>query len=95
MPERIPPADLVALAHDAAGAHALWPELVCAIIEQESGWNRWAARYEPAFYKRYIEPMLARPGGLAKSDPPTETEARMRAFSWGSVSYTHLRATRH
>lgn len=69
--------ELVALAHDAAEAHGLWPELVCAIVEQESSWNPWALRYEPAFYERYIAPQIARE---AIADI---TESRARAFSWG------------
>lgn len=77
MPESVPPPDLVALAHDVAHAHSLWPELVCAIVEQESSWNRWALRYEPAFYDRYVAAARAR-GSIA-----TDTEARARAFSWG------------
>jgi soluble lytic murein transglycosylase-like protein len=89
MADRTPPPDLLALVHGAARAHALWPELVCAIIEQESGWNCWAARYEPAFFKRYIEPLLAKP------DPPSETEARMRAFSWGLMQVMGQVAREH
>ena len=77
MPESAPPSGLIALARTAADAHSLWPELVCAIVEQESSWNPWALRYEPAFYERYIAPALARASIV------TETEARARAFSWG------------
>jgi soluble lytic murein transglycosylase-like protein len=53
-----PALELVALAQRAAEAHALWPELVCAIVEQESAWNPWALRYEPAFYDKYIATSL-------------------------------------
>lgn len=49
------------------------PVLVCAIIEQESGFDTWAIRYEPAFYEKYI----AHLPGLS----PTEMHGR--AFSWG------------
>jgi len=57
-----PPAELLALARRAAETHALWPELVCAIVEQESSWNPWALRYEPGFYEKYIARFLtARP----------------------------------
>jgi soluble lytic murein transglycosylase-like protein len=90
------------LAHDAAQAHALWPELVCALIEQESSWNRWAVRYEPAFYKRYIEPQIAQPGGeianqraRAHRAPLGETEARARAFSWGLMQVMGQVAREH
>src|SRR6266568_4544197 len=85
--------DLVALAHRAAEAHALWPELVCAIVEQESAWNPWALRYEPAFYEKYIATSLAarRPDPQASrlvaltspAIPNDPTESRARAFSWG------------
>jgi soluble lytic murein transglycosylase-like protein len=47
------------------------------MVEQESSWNPWALRYEPAFYARYVEPQLSR-GAIA-----SEGEARARAFSWG------------
>jgi soluble lytic murein transglycosylase-like protein len=72
-----PSTELVALAHGAAQAHGLWPELVCAIVEQESSWNPWALRYEPAFYERYIAPQIAR-GAIVDV-----SESRARAFSWG------------
>src|SRR6266699_7244427 len=69
--------ELIALAQRAAEAHALWPDLVCAIVEQESAWNPWALRYEPAFYEKYTAPQIAR-GAIADV-----TESRARAFSWG------------
>jgi soluble lytic murein transglycosylase-like protein len=72
-----PPSELILLADAAARHYALWPELVCAVVEQESNWNPWALRYEPAFYERYVQPQLSR-GAIAN-----ETEARSRAFSWG------------
>jgi len=68
---------LLDLAQQAARAHALWPELVCAVVEQESAWNPWALRYEPDFYQRYIEPQVAR-GAISD-----RTEAIARACSWG------------
>lgn len=80
---------LVALARDAARAHALMPQLVCAIVERESSWNRWAVRYEPAFYARYIEPQIAL--GII----PQQTEARARAFSWGLMQVMGQVAREH
>lgn len=88
-PAATAPAELVALAHDAANAQSLWPELVCAIVEQESAWDRWAFRYEPAFYVRYVEPQLAR-GAIAD-----EGEARARAFSWGLMQVMGQTAREH
>lgn len=37
---------------------SLSPALVCAVCEQESSWNPWAIRFEPAFEARYIHPAL-------------------------------------
>ncbi len=71
-----PPADLVALAREAAARHQLDPALVCAVVEQESAWNPWAIRFEPAFFSRYVAPQLDRRELSA-------TEAYARSFSWG------------
>lgn len=65
--------DLVAMAKAAATMAGVDPVLACAVCEQESNWNPWAVRFEPAFYSRYIVPMK----GL------TATEAYGRAFSYG------------
>jgi soluble lytic murein transglycosylase-like protein len=99
MPDRTPsaiayeranmPSELIALAHDAARVQSLQPELVCALVEQESAWDPWALRYEPAFYTRYIEPQLAR-GAIAN-----EGEARARAFSWGLMQVMGQVAREH
>ena len=64
---------LIGLAKQVALEHALDPALVCGIVEQESDWNPWAIRYEPAFYQRYVMPI----------SHLTATEAYSRAFSWG------------
>ena len=74
----IPPG-LLALAHAAAARHNLDPALVCAIVEHESSWNPWSLRFEPAFFAKYIGPLFTN----NKIDPPTNTEAYSRAFSWG------------
>lgn len=66
------PAQLIALVKQVADRHQLYPELVCAIVDQESSWNPWAVRYEAAFRARYVAPL-----GL----PPTEEIAR--SMSWG------------
>ena len=69
----VPTSTLIPLAKAAAGKYALDPALVCAIVEQESDWNPWAIRYEPAFYVHYVMPQR----GLSA------TEAYARSFSWG------------
>ena len=66
------PASLVALARAAAVDHQLDAALVCAIVEQESSWNPFAIRYEPAFRARYVAPLRLTP-----------TEEIARSVSWG------------
>jgi soluble lytic murein transglycosylase-like protein len=59
---------LISLARAAAAAHSLDPALVCAVCEQESSWDPFAIRYEPAFYDRYVAPQLAQcPGDSCRS----------------------------
>lgn len=64
--------ELIAAARAAAAKHGLDPALVCAVAEQESAWNPWAIRYEPAFRIRYVAPL-----GLPSS------EEIARSCSWG------------
>jgi soluble lytic murein transglycosylase-like protein len=67
---------LVALARRAAAAQSLDPALVCAVVEQESGWNPWAMRYEPAFFAKYV-------ANLYTNNKISASEAYARGFSWG------------
>jgi soluble lytic murein transglycosylase-like protein len=70
------PPELIDLTRHIAAAHDLDPALVCAVVEQESAWNPWALRYEPAFLSRYVAPLYTA-GKL------TATEAYARSMSWG------------
>jgi soluble lytic murein transglycosylase-like protein len=70
------PAQLLALARRIAIAHSLEPALVCAVVEQESSWNPWAMRYEPAFFAKYV-------AGLYTNNKVSASEAYARGFSWG------------
>ena len=65
-------AELIALAQQKAEKYGLEAALVCAIVEQESQWNTWATRYEPAFYERYVVPLNE-----------SRSESAARATSWG------------
>lgn len=65
--------EMIALAVQTAKAYQLDPPLVCSVAEQESSWNPFALRFEPAFYDRYMK------GITTISD----TERHSRAFSWG------------
>jgi soluble lytic murein transglycosylase-like protein len=67
---------LVSLAINLAQVHGLDPALVCAIIEQESSWNPWAIRYEPAFFAKYV-------ASLYTNNKVPATEAYARGMSWG------------
>ena len=68
--------DFISLARQTAAAHNLLPELVCAICEQESSWNPFAMRYEPAFMSKYVAPLFT-------NNKIDATEAYARAISWG------------
>src|ERR1700756_4719478 len=70
------PAQLVTLAQNLAEVHGLDPALVCAVIEQESAWNTWAMRYEPAFFAKYV-------ASLYTNNKVSATEAYARGISWG------------
>ena len=70
------PSRLVSLAANIAQAHGLDPALVCAVIEQESAWNTWAMRYEPAFFAKYV-------ASLYTNNKVSATEAYARGISWG------------
>ncbi len=52
-------------------------DLVEAFVMTESSGNPKATRYEPAFYKRYVQPLLGKAKGL------TPHELAGRATSWG------------
>jgi soluble lytic murein transglycosylase-like protein len=70
------PSQLLTLARNAAMAQALDPALVCAVVEQESAWNPWAMRYEPAFFTKYVAPLYT-------NNKVSASEAYARGFSWG------------
>jgi soluble lytic murein transglycosylase-like protein len=67
---------LVAMARRTAAAEELDEALVCAVVEQESGWNTWAIRYEPAFFAKYVAPLYT-------NNKVGATEAYARGISWG------------
>lgn len=69
-------AALIQAARDAASAEGISPQLVCAVVEQESAWNTFAVRYEPGFLAKYVAPQYTK-GGMSA------TECYTRAMSWG------------
>ena len=79
---------LIEKAQGAAERHKLDVALVCAIVEQESSWNPWAMRYEPAFYAKYIEPLI-------EKNNLSATEALARATSWGLMQVMGQVAREH
>ena len=48
----------LALAKKWAAKYSLDPLVVCAVAEQESAWNPFAVRFEPAFLSRYVKPQI-------------------------------------
>jgi len=64
---------IIALAKTVAATYSIEPSLFLGLIEQESGFNTWASRFEPVFYDRYI----------LKSFPTRTTESVARATSYG------------
>ena len=80
--------DLIALAREKAAKYQLYPELVCAVAEQESGWNTWAMRYELNFLRKYVVPLIPTKG-------LTWTEAESRAISWGLCQVMGQAAREH
>jgi soluble lytic murein transglycosylase-like protein len=68
--------ELVVLAKRNAIALALDPALVCAVVEQESAWNTFAMRFEPAFFAKYV-------ASLYTNNKVSASEAYARGFSWG------------
>jgi soluble lytic murein transglycosylase-like protein len=87
MTEAVPP-EMIDLVRSIASAHGLEPALVCAVVEQESAWNCWAVRYEPAFLSRYVAPLYTA-GKL------TATEAYTRSMSWGLMQVMGQVAREH
>ena len=69
--------ELIAMAKATAEKYQLDPVLFCGIVAQESDWNPWAIRYEPAFFSQYIATMWV------NRKLTDITEAYGRAFSWG------------
>lgn len=68
---------LVQLVRTIASAdHGLSAQLVCAVVEQESGWNCWAVRYEPQFMAKYVSPLYT-------ANKISATECYTRAMSFG------------
>jgi soluble lytic murein transglycosylase-like protein len=83
------------LARGFAREYGLPESLVCAVCEQESGWNPLAMRYEPPFFDKYIRPLVD--SGRLSSSPgiSAATEARARAFSWGLMQVMGQTAREH
>ena len=74
--------DLIPIVIAAATFHQLDPALICAMCCHESSWNPDAVRYEPAFFTRYIKPMVNPVTGLIKGYP-SSLEAQLRSTSIG------------
>jgi soluble lytic murein transglycosylase-like protein len=69
---------IINLATPIAKSHSLPPHIVIAIIEQESNFNPFALRFEPAWYRRLL-PKANEPNSPILSP----TEIAQRSISWG------------
>lgn len=68
--------ELVALAKATAAKYGLDPAVVCGIVTQESTWEPYSIRFEPAFFSKYVSQAFA-------NHKFGSTEAYARSFSWG------------
>src|SRR5690242_20059252 len=84
--------ELILAARAASASHKLVPELVCAVVEQESNWDQWLNRYEPDFEANpKYGPTIASQAhefsasSLTKFSYETtwQTEIKNRCTSWG------------
>lgn len=75
---------LVNIIREQAGPLNLDVPTICAMVEQESAWNPWAIRYEPAFYSKYIVPLHL-----------SATESTARSISWGLLQLMGQCAREH
>jgi len=64
--------ELIHAARLAAGNASIDSSLVCAVVEQESGWEPCAIRFEPGFDERYEKGKIS-----------NITEEIARSMSWG------------
>jgi soluble lytic murein transglycosylase-like protein len=70
--------------HNTSLDYGIRPELIAAVIYQESRGNPWAIRYEPAFYKKYLLGKQKKDlQGYVPSIVSLDTELTARAISWG------------
>ncbi len=75
---------LAAIIIEASKATGVSPTLLAAVIHQESAGNPYAVRYEPGFFKRYVETKTRKTMlGYVPVRCSFETEARLRATSFG------------
>lgn len=81
--------EMIALAKQKAAEHQLYPELVCAVCEQETAWMPWAIRYEPHFFVKYVAPLFT------ASKLSSATEAYARSISWGLMQVMGQVAREH
>jgi soluble lytic murein transglycosylase-like protein len=86
--------DLIQLAKLRAVQFRLPPELVCAVIEQESGWSEWAARYEPTFQTKYVD-ALKSSGRMKTFGASKDTEVVFRSCSFGLMQVMGQVAREH
>jgi soluble lytic murein transglycosylase-like protein len=77
----IEPVTIGSIIMAASAEYKLDHKIVAAVVWQESSGNKWAYRYEPAFFEKYL---AAKDLTHAKDRGITsDSERRLRAFSFG------------
>lgn len=71
-----------------ANKYQLSPELLAAVIMQESSGNPYAVRFEPAFMTRYVDKTKGQQNLTSSAD--WETERICRSTSWGLMQIMGL-----
>lgn len=74
--------DMIVLAKSIADKHQLFGHIVCGICEQESTWNPYEIRFEPAWYNRTDWPVLL-PQHKYPRLSSEKSEITSRSMSWG------------
>lgn len=82
---------------ECAEIYELDPLLIAAIILTESGGNTLAGRYEPAFFRRYVETKTSENlgGFVPRGTISLDTEKNWRATSWGLMQVMGQTAREH
>lgn len=82
--------DTLSIIHSVAAIHGIDPDLLAALVMEESRGDQWDVRYEPR-WKHFVTPeVFAKRLGIS-----VETEKRLQAMSWGPAQVMGAVARQH